>query len=202
MDWLAELRAQGEGEIAVLDAETVGARPEQALPGTVAEQRQISDRVVATGRSLGPLQVPLVPVHGDLVPSNCLVAADGLHVIDWERSVPSASPLAEIVVFLTFYVRRLPTRRRRRLTPVAAFRRAFLGEGWLARVTRMTWSRQLAALGLPLEAAEYLLLATLADLATGHEAAAHPRSAAWRRHWSELLTVYVSERVGRSRGSS
>lgn len=195
-DWLTALRAHDTGRAATVDVETVAGRLEDVLPAGLPRGREIMRRVTAVGRSLGPLRVPLVPVHGDLVPSNCLVSGDGVNVIDWEAALPEGEPLVEIVRFLNGYARRIPDGRRRIPARPAAFRRAFIEEGWLADVTHTTWRRQLAELQLPAEAADYLFLATLAELATGQAGGAHAGGAASRRRWSELLVMFTTERAG------
>jgi hypothetical protein len=193
-DWLAALRAHDASGAATVEVETVARRLDDALPRDLPRRREIIGRVTAVGRSLGPLRVPLVPVHGDLAPNNCLVAGGGLNVIDWEGALPEGDPLVEIVRFLNNYARRVPASRRRMPRRTAAFRRAFIEEGWLADVTYMTWRRQLAELQLPTEAADYLLVATLADFATGRATSAHARGPAARRYWSDLLAMFTTER--------
>lgn len=197
-DWLAALRSHDAPGAASVEVDTVVQRLGEALPPDLPRRREIIGRVTDVGRALGPLRVPSVPVHGDLVPSNCLVSGESLNVIDWEGALPASDPLVEILRFLTSYARRVPASRRRILTRAAAFRRAFIEEGWLAAVTQMTWRRQLAELELPTEAADYLLIATLAAFATGQAATAHTRGPDGRGDWRELLAIFASERAGPS----
>jgi hypothetical protein len=193
MDWLTVLRSHRAGGVATVDAEIVASRLDEALPTDLPRRREIIGRVGAVGRSLAPLRVPLVAVHGDLAPSNCLVSKDGLRMIDWEGALPEGDPLAEVLLFLNHYARRLPGPDHRLPAPTGAFRRAFIEEGWLADVTSVTWQRQLADLGLPREAANYLLIATLAEFATGRAATAHARGLDSQRYWRLMLAVYATE---------
>lgn len=190
---LKDLRCHVGGATTV-EVDVVVDRLDHALSPDLPGRRGFIDNVAALGASLGPLRVPRTQIHGDLAPSNCLVSRSGVRFVDWEGAVPEAEPLSEIVLFLNHYARATPKDNLRRPEPTGAFRRAFTEDTWLAEVTQSTWLSQLADLGLPGEAADYLLVATLTDLATGHASTAHARGAGSRRNWSELLTIFARER--------
>ncbi|MFD0853611.1 hypothetical protein ACFQ07_15345, partial [Actinomadura adrarensis] len=166
----------------------------EALPREATGRSDLLAFITHTGTQLGPLAVPTRQLHGDLGPSNYFIDRGQLRVVDWEGSVPQGAPLAETVLFLNHYARALPGRHNQLPKPDRAFHEAFLGDTWLRHLTWETFRDELRSLALPPEAAEYLFVATLADLAGGHAPTAHAKRKGTQRNWTELLGVYASER--------
>ncbi|MDS1272244.1 phosphotransferase [Lipingzhangella sp. LS1_29] len=192
--WLAALRTGTTGATTPVDPEAVQQRLAIALDRDSPGAAALQDRMAELGDEFGHLHVPTQPLHGDLDPSNCFTGRRGLSVVDWEGFTLQGPPLAEVLLFLNHYARAVPTRDAWVPDPLVGFRNGFLADGWLARLTWGTWRAELEQLGLPAEAAEYLLVATLADFATGHASTAHAHRKGSQRNWTELLTLYAAER--------
>lgn len=194
LNWLAALHDSTDSAASVpLEAERAVKQMAAGLPDDRAVWEPFLAAMTASAERFADLHVPLLPGHGDLAPSNCMVHGSAVGVIDWEGGLEPREPLADIVVFLNHYARALPKQRHRLPDPVEAFRRAFIGEGWLARVTAASLRGELARLGLPVEAAEFLFVSTLADLAAGEASTAHGHRSGSRRNWSALLAAYAED---------
>lgn len=202
LTWLNTFHGSVSGETATVDPEVVLERLTQALPSQAPGAEEVTRWMARRGSDLGVLTVPVRPLHGDLAPSNCFVHRGRVRVVDWEGETAQGPPLAEVLVFLNHYARAIPGPDSRLRDPQERFLEAFSAQGWLRELTWDTWRTQLRALGLPAEAAEYLLVATLADLATGRAPTAHARRAGSRRNWSGLLALYAEQRQAALRASA
>jgi thiamine kinase-like enzyme len=185
--WLARLHSRATSECKCVDSGGVVEHVDRLLQDT-PRRRQMLSHVEALAREWRDAALPLVPGHGDLTPANCFLDRRHLRVIDWEGGLRLRTPLADIVTFLVEYARWLSSWRQRPLARPDALRAAFLTETWLAELTGRTFRDYLQKLGSPPAAAEYLFIATLAELAAGVAPIAHPRRAA--SYWTELLRVY------------
>ncbi|GAA1467363.1 aminoglycoside phosphotransferase family protein [Nocardiopsis exhalans] len=194
LTWLNTFHGSVSEESVIISPAVVLERLAQALPSEAPGAEELTRWVSGTGADLGALTVPVRPLHGDLAPSNCFVHRGRVRVVDWEGEVAQGPPLAEVLVFLNHYARAIPGPDSRLRDPQERFLEAFSGQGWLNDLTWDTWRRQLRALGLPEEAAEYLLVATLADLAAGQAPTAHAKRSGSRHNWSGLLALYAEQR--------
>lgn len=188
---LATLHAGRSGRPTPFDAAELLRRLRACLPDDVPEREPFLRAVEAEAERFPDLLIPLLPGHGDLTPSNCLVSGSSVGLTDWEGGLGFREPLTEIVVYLNHYARALPVRRHRMPGGTVAALHAFAGDGWLAEVTARTFAAQLHRLGLPPAAARLLLASALADLAAGVAPIAHGRRPVTRRTWTELLTLYA-----------
>lgn len=202
LSWLHTFHGSASEETVTVTPEGVLELLTQSLPSELPGAGELTEWMARTGAELGDLTVPVRPLHGDLGPSNCFVHRGRMRVVDWEGEVAQGSPLAEVVLFLNHYARAIPGPDAQMPDPRESFREAFLGRGWLRELTWDTWRRQLRALGLPEEAAEYLFVATMVDLATGQAPTAHAKRAGSRRNWSGLLALYAEQRQAASQGAA
>jgi hypothetical protein len=193
--WFARLSAGASAEMAP-DPDAVAAALAAALPGEAPWRRVLSAAQRAAGDV--PPRVPSFMGHGDLGPSNYLVHRGSLAVIDWEGWVPRSNAVAELVLFLSHYARAVPGGGERLQTQAVAFERAFVGDDWLGRLSRRTFAAQLQQWGIAAPAGDYLLLAALAQLATGGSTAAHGERPYFQRAWADLLARYVAARAAGS----
>jgi hypothetical protein len=72
-------------------------RYEQELP-TGADERRLFARVLDRSRELIGSPMPIVWSHPDLGPSNVLIRADGVSVIDWAKAAPGL-PMQDVLYF-------------------------------------------------------------------------------------------------------
>jgi len=151
------------------------------------------DRFAELAAAIGTLRMPLRLQHGDLGTSNILLDDRQVSVIDWEGTTSHAPPLQDVLVFLVQYARAIPTHKRSVSGWKPSFQRAFVGGDWLGRLTARTWNREVTGLGLPAEAAGYLLVATMADLASPDGGAAHSWNRFWRAMWDWRIATYLTE---------
>lgn len=192
--WLAALHGSADSLASVpFESERAVKQMAAGLPDDRAVWRPFLHAMTAAAERFADLRIPVLPAHGDLAPSNCLVQGSSIGVIDWEGGVEPREPLADIVVFLNHYARALPEQRHRLADPTEAFRRAFVGSDWLAQVTAVSLRNELVRLRLPADAAQLLFASTLADLAAGEAGTAHGHRSGSRRNWSGLLAVYAAE---------
>lgn len=196
LSWLGTFHGAGSAEAVTVEPWDVANGLARALPADAVGSEELFGWVERTGTDLGPLALAVRPLHGDLGPSNCFVYRGRMRVVDWEGGVEQGVPLAETAVFLNHYARALPGSDARLCDPRESFREAFLGRGWLGELTWSTWCEVLDGLGVPARAAEYLLVATLVDLALGRAPTAHAARSGSRRNWSNLLAVYAAYRRG------
>jgi hypothetical protein len=194
LTWLNTFHGSAAEETVTVTPEGVLELVAQTLPAEAPGAEELTRWMSSTGSGLGDLAVPVRPLHGDMGPSNCFVHRGRMRVIDWEGEVVQGPPLAEVMLFLNHYARAIPGPNAQMPDPRDSFREAFLGQGWLRELTWDTWRTQLRALGLPEEAAEYLLVTTMADLAAGRAPTAHAKRAGSRRNWSGLLALYAEQR--------
>lgn len=192
-DCLATLHAGRTGRPVPFDAEVLLRRLATCVPEDLPVRTAFLRTVEEDAERFPDLRIPLLPGHGDLTPSNCLVAGSSVGLTDWEGGLGLREPLTEVVVFLNHYARALPVRRHRMPGGTVAALRAFADDGWLGRVTARTFAEQLHRLGLPPEAARLLFVSALADLASGVAPIAHGRRPGTRRAWSELLALYARD---------
>jgi hypothetical protein len=109
MGWLTRLQGPGRPDAgAPIDGAMVSARVQQALRGTDGREAFVRD-VRAMAAAWPDLVLPVLPGHGDLGPSNCLLDGAAVRVFDWEGGVGDRTPLADLVVFLNHYARAQPS---------------------------------------------------------------------------------------------
>ena len=188
LEWLARLHAEPSPGTTVLRSAAVLDAVERGVGRTPAAVR-FAREVRAMGEVFADVELPLLPGHGDLGSTNLLLDGDAVGVCDWEGGSGARPPLADIVLFLNHYGRALPTPAYRLPARLDAFRATFVDDGWLARLTARSLAHHLAHVGLDAEAAEYLFIATLADLAAGSAPTAHARSTT--RFWTSALRTYA-----------
>jgi hypothetical protein len=130
-------------------------------------------------------------VHGDLGPSNLLVRSrrGPLALVDWEGDTGPHTPLAEALVFINHYVRATPLDTGPMPSQESAAERAFLADDGLGRLSRRSWTRLVATMGVPDGLADVTALATLVTLAEGNAPTAHGQRS--RAMWHRLLTHLV-----------
>lgn len=189
-DWLALLHSTTTRPQATqLDADRIIERVDRALPLDVAGRSGFLADLGAQTRGLSDLVIPSLWSHSDLGPSNLFVTRERAGVIDWEHGLPQSSPLPDLIGFLTLYARAVRSRGRSAVSLEEGFRRAFVTDGWLGRVTAQTLIRDLRRHDLPPEAAQPLLASTLAEIATGQTAKVLSPQA--RATWRGLLSVHA-----------
>lgn len=192
VNWLRRFHSASEPATPVaLEPEMIRGRLARTLPGEPADWTRLLARVERAGQDYAGLQIPRVWCHGDLGPSNCLISNSAMSVIDWEGGPVVSNPLVDLTLFLSLYSRAMPGRGFTKPVPEVAFERAFTGNNWLARITRSTFAGELEIHGLPSQAAPYLLLDTLANLAAGTAGTAHSRSPGFQRAYQYRLGVYA-----------
>ena len=192
--WLHTFHGSAPDASTTVEPGVVLERLARTLPAEAPGAGELSRWMARTGAELGTLTVPVRPLHGDLAPSNCFVHRGRMLVVDWEGEVAQGSPLAEVLLFLNHYARAVPDANSLLRDPRESFQDAFSGQGQLNELTWSTWTSTLRDLGLPAEAAEYLFVATLADLASGNAATAHATRGKSRLNWSNLLALYAARR--------
>ncbi|WGW12328.1 phosphotransferase [Saxibacter everestensis] len=175
----------------LLNPDVIHERLVRTLPDGPEQWTGLLSRVEGAGHDFAGTPIPQVWCHGDLGPSNCLSRGQNIGVIDWEGGPALGNPLGDLTLFLNYYARAMPVAGRKLLLHEEAFERAFLGEGWLARVTRSTFRKEMAVHGLPVEALPYLLLATLADMAGGTAGTAHSNRPNFRLAYQDRLGRYA-----------
>ncbi|MBA2730914.1 MAG: phosphotransferase [Euzebyaceae bacterium] len=188
-DWLFRLQNRPPANFVTIEPDTVVTRVTTALGEPCDRQRAFLEHVQRRGMAIGPLALPLLPGHGDLGTTNCLLDQTTLRVVDWEGGAQSRTPIVDMVLLLNHYARALPVAHGppNRLD---AFHRAFLKGDWLGELTARSFRRHLRRLGLASSVAGYLLVAMLADLATGHAQTAHGDATV--AYWSLLLRSYAN----------
>jgi thiamine kinase-like enzyme len=188
---LQESATPANAERHTLEVDRAVALAEQVLP---RDERWATDsvhRLAALGADAGTLTVPLVRSHGDLGPSNVLIERTRVGVVDWEGAHERAPAVNDVLLFLHHYGRatRLPIRGIRERHDVAAG--IFMGTDVLARQTWRCWCAELERIGIPGDAARYVLFATLLQYAARTTEFAH------RDHgspmWGEIARRYGRE---------
>lgn len=195
LDFLRRLQTSAPAQSIIVDPETVLDKV-RSLPDLDGAELAGSPELSALAREWSPVELPIMAGHGDLSPSNCMIDGDRLGVIDWEGGAYERTTLVDVIVFLYRYalVHPGPARApRKRLGQIAGFRRAFLGDGWLPRLTAASYCHEVQQLGIPASAAEFLLIATLADLASGAAITHRPTSRRSRTFWTGALQTYLQE---------
>lgn len=195
LDFLRRLQTSAPAQsTAVAPAAVLDTVRSLQVPGE--DELAPSPQLSALAREWSPVELPVMAGHGDLSPSNCLIDGDRLGVIDWEGGTYQRTALVDVVIFLYRYalVHPGPARApRKRLGQITGFSRAFLGDGWLPRLTAASYCREVQRLGIPVSAADFVLIATLADLATGAAITHRPASRRSRAFWTAALQMYVRE---------
>ncbi|MDQ3537518.1 MAG: aminoglycoside phosphotransferase family protein [Actinomycetota bacterium] len=188
-DWLFLLQNRPPVAFATIQPDTVVQRVATALGEPTDRQRAFLKHVEHSGTAIGPLTLPLLPGHGDLGTTNCLLDRGALRVIDWEGGAQPRTPIVDAVLLLNHYARALPSGHQppNRLD---AFHQAFLRENWLGEVTARSFRRHLRRLGVANGVEEYMFVAMLADLATGHAPTAHGDATV--AYWTLLLRSYAN----------
>ncbi|WP_026534566.1 aminoglycoside phosphotransferase family protein [Arthrobacter sp. H14] len=174
-----------------LDQDLANDRLARMLPGEGKQWASLLQRAQGSGREYSGLLIPRLWCHGDLGPSNCLMSDRGLSVIDWEGGPTTSNPLADLTLFLNYYSRVMPLSVVRNAQPEKAFEHAFTEDTWLARTIWSTFVAELKAHGLPTEAAHYLMLTTLADMAAGTAGTAHSNLPGFRQAYQRRLGAYA-----------
>ncbi|MBA3372694.1 MAG: hypothetical protein M3493_05200 [Actinomycetota bacterium] len=200
-DWLSTLQSRPPAGTVTIHPDAVHERVATAVGEPLDRQRAFLRHVRDLGTAIGQVQLPLLPGHGDLGTSNCLLDRSAVRVIDWEGGAHPRTPIEDAVLLLNHYARALPVSH---LPPnrFDAFHRAFLNGDWLGELTARSFGRHLRRLGLPVGLDEYLFVAALADLATGHAQTAHVDATV--TYWTMLLRSYAdrfAESVLRERRS-
>lgn len=191
-EWLATLQSRPPAGTVTLHPDTVHERVATALDEPSQRQQAFMGYMRELGAAIGQVQLPLLPGHGDLGTSNCLLDGSAIRVIDWEGGAHPRTPIEDAVLLLNHYARALPVAH---LPPnrTDAFHRAFLEGDWLGELTARSFGRHLRRLGLPAGLDEYLFVTTLADLATGHAQTAHVDATVV--YWTMLLRSYADRFV-------
>lgn len=195
LSWLDRLhrRPGAEPGWTSMDAPAALDGVERALAELPAPADALHRLIASQADALAGLQLPVLPGHGDLGPSNCLITRNGdVNVIDWEGGVGHRVPLTDVLIFLNHYARGTPGAGHQLPSRADAFRRAFCHDGALARATAASWMGALHRLGLPAASSGALFLCTLVDLACGKAPSAHATRQNSRRYWSEMLSLYAA----------
>lgn len=193
LDFLARLRGPGPHDSITIDPDDVLRRAASALRAEGAVDDGLPSKLELMSRSWVELRVPVVLGHGDLSPSNCLVHRGRIGVVDWEGGVYRRPALADAIIFLCRYAFVAPmVRRGMRRAPLVGFHDAFLGRGQLARVTAESYCGEVSRLGLPGHTADFLLIATLTDFASGEARTHRPASIQSQTVWAAALRSYVT----------
>lgn len=164
---------------------------EQVLPRGEEWAQQTVERLAALGADLGTVDVPLARGHGDLGPSNVVVAPRWAGVVDWEGAGTQVPVLNDVLMFLHHYARATPTPRHGLLSRHDVAAGVFLGTGILARETWVRWRAAVEHASLPSAAARYVLLALLLQFATNSTEYAHSDRVS--PMWTEITRGYARE---------
>ena len=192
LTWLRDLQGPLDAHARrPVEADETVAMAEQILPRDEAWADRTVARLGALAADIGTVGIPLVRGHGDLGPSNIIVAPGGVGVVDWEGATAQAPALNDVLMFLHHYARATPAPRGGLLERHDVATAVFLGDGLLGRETWRRWCAALDRVGLPVGAARYVLLVHFAQLATNATEFAH------RDHvspmWSEVTRRYARE---------
>lgn len=205
MAWLRNLQGSqslnGSPRRRPLDADQTVTLAEQVLPRDESWARSAVRRLAALGADVGAIDLPVARGHGDLGPSNVLVAPDGqrhqrrrvgwVGVVDWEGASTQAPVLNDVLMFLHHYARATPTPRHGLMERHDVAAGVFLGGGILARETWGRWCAALDRACLPVAAARYVLLALLLQFATNSTEFAHRDRV--NPMWTEITRRYARE---------
>lgn len=164
---------------------------EQVLPRGEEWAQQTVARLAALGADLGTVDLPLARGHGDLGPSNVVVAPRWAGVVDWEGAGTQAPVLNDVLMFLHHYARATPTPRHGLMSRHDVATGVFLGTGILARETWVRWRAAVEHASLPSAAARYVLLALLLQFATNSTEYAHSDRVS--PMWTEITRGYARE---------
>lgn len=163
-----------------------------------SDQEQTLDRFAVLAARFDGLELPLTARHGDFWPGNLMIGRSGTRVVDWEHFVPTASPLTDLWFLLISTAHALPGPRRSAVDGGQAFSRAFLERGWYSDLVLEVTRQHLPTLGLPVEAAEVLLLVGLLERAEPAAsdvtlAPVGPAGGDWEAHARALLSAGGSQ---------
>lgn len=193
LTWLHRLQAStprmhASGSRRLETDEILGAA-EQVLPTDEEWAARTLLRLAALGAEIGTVGLPLARNHGDLGPSNILVARGRLGVIDWEGASAHAPVLNDVLMFLHHYARAIPRPTGGMPDRFDVAADVFLGSDVLARETWTRWTAEVGRAAVPSRAARYVLLAILLQLASGTTEFAHrDRGGAM---WTEITRRYA-----------
>jgi len=192
LTWLRDLQGPPDpGACRPVEADETVALAEQVLPRGEAWAQRTVARLTAFGAQIGSVDIPLVRGHGDLGPSNIIVAPGGVGVVDWEGATAQAPALNDVLMFLHHYARATPAPRGGLPDRHDIATTVFLGEGLLGSETWRRWCAALERVGLPVGAARYVLFLHLVQFATNATEFAH------RDHvspmWSEITRRYARQ---------
>jgi hypothetical protein len=195
---LEAARRNGASPKRLVDPDEIVELAGRVLPPDTAWARSVIRRLAAMGTDLGMIEVPLARGHGDLGPSNILIApgdrrdvAGRIAVVDWEGASAQASVLNDVMMFLHHYARATPTPRHGLMARDEVAAEVFLGDGVLARETWRRWCDVLDRHRLPREAARYLLFALVVAFATNATEYAHRDRPS--PMWTEIARRYARE---------
>lgn len=204
LTWLDDLQRartrDGSTPRRPVDVDQTVALATQVLPGDEAWAKGTVGRMARFGADVGTIHVALAHGHGDLGPSNVIVAPGGrrrprsagwVGVIDWEGASTQMPVLNDVLMFLHHYARAMPTPRHGLMDRHDVAAAAFLGTGMLASETWRRWCSALERAGLPVGAARYVLLALLLQFATNATEYAHSDRVS--PMWTEITRRYARE---------
>jgi hypothetical protein len=192
LTWLRDLQGPLDAHARrPVEADETVAMAEQVLPRDEAWAARTIAWLTASAARIGTIEIPLVRGHGDLGPSNIMVAPGGVGVVDWEGAAAQAPALNDVLMFLHHYARATPAPRGGLLDRHDIVTTVFLGDGLLGRETWRRWCAALERAGLPVEAARYMLFLHLVQFATNATEFAHRDRVS--PMWSEITRRYARQ---------
>lgn len=144
------------------------------------EREAAIDHLTDVARRSGALLLPRVWAHGDLWPGNLLRSHGEIGVIDWSHFTEDALPIGDLAFLLFTWAHAMPWRARSWSTPEQAFERTFIESGWYRELAEELIAAHLAALEIPADMADALLVLDLHRRATSHLEAPVGPEADWR----------------------
>lgn len=165
------------------DLTAAGAR--DALP------RSFLDRLSAEAEEIRGQHLPLGGRHGDFQPSNFLLEASRIGVVDWEQYSVAALGCGDIFQFAIGLARAYLWTGWHRPTTREAFSFAFLQTGSFATLVAEVVDRFLLAMGMPQDSGHLFLALFLMDMASGQAQRGSIRASTGRASmWLKTLVTY------------
>lgn len=151
------------------------------------------DRLISVAKMHLGQHVPLIAEHGDLWPSNLLLAHShdrNLYVVDWEHYRPVSLGGFDMLFFCINYSRDFPWRPLGWMEYAVALRRAFMQHTWLAGHIERALTDYCAAIRLPRTLAPVLLSVLMARMSVRRMESALEGIATPQHYWPTVFRAW------------